>query len=113
MTDVSLHNIAMGAAGVLFDREMQRVLENIQDPYTSTDQKRSISIKVTIEPNRDRDAANAVVEVSSKLAASVPKGTQLFLGAVETEDGTRMVARQVDIAQQELGFTPVLQEDKE
>ena len=66
--DVSLANIGQGAAIEQFDYELQRVLKNIMDPNTQAKAKRSITLKLTVQPSEDRDYANTSISVKSDLA---------------------------------------------
>lgn len=107
MQDVTLINIAQGAAQELFEREKKRVLENIADPYTEAKAPRSISLKVNFKPNAERDYAIVEVTVSSKLAASSGTESPVFIGIADDENGEpKVVMRQQDISQQHLGFDP-------
>ena len=106
MQDVTLLNIAQGAAQELFEREKQRVLNNIADPYTEAKAPRSIQLKVAFKPNPERDYAIVEVTVSSKLAATSGTAAPVFIGVTEDENGEpKIVMRQQDIAQKELGLT--------
>lgn len=85
MQDVTLDNIAGGAAMELFEREWARVLYNIQDPNTSPKQKREIVIKVIVAPNEDRSEAVVGVLASAKLASARPAATTVFMGRRDGE----------------------------
>src|SRR5690606_25765483 len=78
--DVTLTNIGGGAAVELFDRELQEVLKNIQDPNTPARKKRLIQIQISLTPNENREHAQVEIHVNSKLAAVVPKATLIYLG---------------------------------
>ena len=77
---VSLPTIANGAATERFEDEMETVLDNILDPNTEAEVKRSITIKITLKPNADRDQAAVLIESSSKLAPFKAVGSGLFMG---------------------------------
>lgn len=66
---LSLLTIADGAAPEIFGEELQKVLDNIADPNTAAKQKRQLVLKVTIEPDADREALLTTVECTAKLAA--------------------------------------------
>ena len=52
---VSLNNLGEGAAAELFDLELHRVLDNIQDVNTKATTKRVITLKVTLQPDEHRN----------------------------------------------------------
>lgn len=67
-TKLDITNFAKGAAPELFQRELEQVLENINDVNTKGDFQREITLKFTIKPNADREEAQCMVEARSKLA---------------------------------------------
>lgn len=73
-SNITLANIANGAAVELFAREFQRALENIDDPNTKAKAKRTITVKVILTPDEARDRIDAAVAVESKFP-SVKPGT--------------------------------------
>jgi hypothetical protein len=93
---VRLDNLGGGAAAELFEREMQKVLENIADPNTPYDKKREIALKVSILPNEERSLAAVEIGVSLKLPGTKPYQTYFSMGI---ENG-QVVAKQPDVAVQ-------------
>jgi len=79
-TIVTLNTIANGAAVELFDRELQRVIQNIADPNTSAKARREIHIKVTILPDEERSIGYARIECASKLGDIKPVQTVMYFG---------------------------------
>ncbi len=78
---LSLESLAHGAAVEIFNEELQRVLDNIQDPNTNAMATRKVTLTVEIKPNSERTFAEGVkVQCVSKLAANAPITTHLFLG---------------------------------
>lgn len=69
---VTLANVNNGAAVVLFERDWQKVLNNIADESTPADAKREITMKFTIVPSKKR-GGNAVVVISSALKLAAQK----------------------------------------
>ena len=63
---VTLDTLGGGALSELFTAELNRVLANIADPNTDEKAKRSISINVTLKPNRDRDIADVELTGTAK-----------------------------------------------
>jgi hypothetical protein len=76
---LSLDRLNNGALLEMFRREMGRVAMNIGDRNTSSTAKRTITIKLDIRPDDDREAGEVETTVSSKLCpAKSVKGQFLF-----------------------------------
>lgn len=85
---VTLESLGNGAAAELFAIELQKVIENINDFNTKAEAVRSITIKVLIKPNEQRDSAMVGIQVESKLESIKPFGTVFFFGV---KDGQMQV----------------------
>lgn len=90
---VSLSNLARGAVVERFDDELRRCLENIQDPNTTL-AVRTITLKVKIKPDQNRDFGGVGVTCSSTLAPACPVETKISIGkdksgAIATEFDSR------------------------
>lgn len=92
---VTLASIGNGAALELFGHELKNVIANIADPNTSAKTKRSINIKVVIQPDEERGLGFATVEVTSKLAGVKPVSSTMYFGKKDGE----LVAVQSQFAQ--------------
>lgn len=79
MDQLTLGNLAGGGAQEIFEREIQKVLLNIQDPNTNWKERREITIKVAIHPNEQRTSAALGVSFSTKLAKQHGVGSTMFL----------------------------------
>lgn len=77
---VTLDTIGNAALVELFDAELARVLDNIQDPNTDAKTKRTITVKVSFSPNENRDIADVNLTCGSKLAGIKTVATRLFVG---------------------------------
>lgn len=77
---VSLANLGRGAAIEQFDEEFGRIVENILDPNTLSTAERSITLKVTLKPNENRDFCLVGVACNSKLSPVKSFQTQVFIG---------------------------------
>jgi len=77
---LSLTTINRGAAVELFQQELEKVLENVLDPNTPAEAKRTITLKVTFVPNESRQSAQIAVEADSKLAPFNGVGGVCFVG---------------------------------
>lgn len=78
--DVSLSNLAGGAAIERFDLELRRCLENILDQNTESTKKRTITLKVTLAPSEDRDFANVGIGCVAALAPLQSLSSRLYIG---------------------------------
>lgn len=77
---VSLENLGNGAAVELFNRELQRVLDNIQDPNSLETAKRSITLTVGIKPLADRGLGGVEIACKSTLAPTQSFSTRFYFG---------------------------------
>lgn len=68
MIEITLANFGGGALEERFQDELKKVIKNIQDPNTDAEAKRTIDIKVTVQPMKgNRDICGYVASCSSKL----------------------------------------------
>lgn len=79
-SSVTLDTLAGGALPELFAAELARILANIADPNTDASAKRTVTITVSLKPNRGRDVLDVALSCSSKLAGIMTVETQLFMG---------------------------------
>ncbi|MBN1567964.1 MAG: hypothetical protein JXA73_08950 [Acidobacteria bacterium] len=77
---VTIFTIGNGVLGELFDRELERVVSDILDLNTKADAIRTISIKIAIKPDENRNFGMVGISVSSSLGQPKPVGTQIFFG---------------------------------
>ena len=80
---VGLDNIGKGAALVLFDAELRKVLDNIADVNTVPKAKRKITLEVTFMPNDDRQMGQVAIDCKAKLAARRGESTAVFFAFVD------------------------------
>lgn len=97
---LSLSELGRGAAVERFDDSFQRVLDNIIDPNTDLS-ARTITLKVTLKPNDNRDQCEVKISCGEKLAGSKPVGTILFVGrgkdgAVAMEHDPKQLQMELD-----------------
>lgn len=97
---VTLETLGNGAAAELFDIELQKVLENINDYNTKSDTIRMITLKVAIKPNDQRDSAIVGIQVESKLAPTNPYGTIFYFG----HENGKMKVLETNTTEQKLPF---------
>lgn len=80
MLNVNLSQMAGGALQEKFNREITKVIENMQDPNTSYSTARSINIKITFKQGEERDDAKVDIAVTSKLAGVINTSTSFAMG---------------------------------
>ncbi len=85
---VSLANLGKGAAVERFDDMLTQVLENVMDPNTNPTAKREVTLRVILQPNKDRSFCEVSVSCSGKLAPPINVQTNIFVG----RDGKRVLA---------------------
>ena len=76
----TLTEIGRGAAVERFDLELQKVLDNIQDPNTDAKKARSVVLKFTITPDEDRGVGKYAIDAQAKLAPLKSHPGRVFLG---------------------------------
>ena len=65
---VTLTEMQGGAMQEIFERELEKVLENIQDVNTGPKATRKITLEVEFKPNESRDIAECTIRAHSKLS---------------------------------------------
>lgn len=88
--ELSLATLLSGAVVERVDDELAKVLLNVVDPATPATAQRTVTLKLTIKPEKDRSMGSVLVAVSSKLAGVESMDTRLFIsmtkaGPVATE----------------------------
>jgi hypothetical protein len=100
LLEVSLAQLALGAAGEMFQAEWTRVIENVMDPNTELKKTREITVKFRVVPGPDRRSALITPNVSAKLVGiEPPTPMAIYLGRV----GGQAVAK--GVWQQEEAFS--------
>lgn len=89
----SILQMAKGAFEERVDREMDRVIDNILDMNTKATEKRKIILTLELVPDDERQTIGVSCQVKSKLAATNPVATSLFIAG--DENGEMMVAEMV------------------
>ena len=78
--DLSIDTLSEGAAVERVNLALREVFTNIQDPNTDWKKARTVTMKLTIKSNENRDIGDVVVEVDKKIAPIKPFGTMIFMG---------------------------------
>ena len=80
MEKIRLNELTGGALQEKFDRAMESVVNNMQDPNTPGKVKRAITIKLVFEQAEDRNDAAVNISVETKLAPVKPIATRMAVG---------------------------------
>ena len=80
MLHVDLSQLAGGTLQEKFDREITRVIDNMQDPNTPFGEKRKITINISFVQNEMRDDAKIEISLNSKLAGVISAKTNFSMG---------------------------------
>lgn len=80
MLNVELNTLANGELQEKFNREVTKVIDNMQDPNTPFGDTRSITIKINFKQNEKREDAKIDISVTSKLAGVIKTTTGFFMG---------------------------------
>lgn len=95
--DFNLAEAGMGAVQERFEKCMADLIENVMDPNTEPDKKRSITIKFEYKPNKnDRGFGELTTTVDAKLAPLAPLQSGLNVG-INTETGEMNAREQVQL----------------
>ena len=102
---VSLTNLAEGGAVELFDMELQRVLQNMDNPNVIKDVEREITLVVRLKPTETPGMIRSTVQVRSKLA-----GRKTLLSHMAIGRGAQgMEAREINTGKQQPIFNNVVE----
>lgn len=80
MEHFNMEEFAGGAFTEQVNRELRRVVENIQDPNTEAKAKRRISVAIEFVPNEARNFGTIGVQANSKLAPALGAVTAISMG---------------------------------
>lgn len=80
MKKATLENIADGVAAELFSHELAKVMANIEDPNSSADAKRSITLTFEFSPDTDREEVKVLVSSKAKLTPVRSYGKTMYVG---------------------------------
>ncbi|QOY37067.1 replication terminator protein [Anaerobacillus isosaccharinicus] len=65
---VDLNSLANGAVAERINMELQKILENINDPNTDPKKARKLTVSLTIKGDENRDLATVTVQAKSTFA---------------------------------------------
>ena len=79
MNQKSIIDMAHGAFKERADYEMAKILENILDPNTKAEKKRTLTIKMVFVPDSERQTVQVEVTAKSKLEPTSAVKTSLYI----------------------------------
>ena len=75
----SILELANGAILERADYELKRIIDNIRDPNTKPDKKRTLTLTIDFTPNFERDNIRLNITAKSKIEPTNPFATQMYL----------------------------------
>jgi len=78
--NVNLNSIGGGSLQERFNLEMEKVVKNMKDPNTSYKEARKIVITLSFKQDEDRNTADCICDVQSKLAKTKSFDTKFGIG---------------------------------
>ncbi len=102
MDKKSIIDMAQGAVVERIDYEMSRMIDNIIDPNTDPKKKRTLTIKIDITPDAERQNLRTDISVSAKLQPTNPIPVPLYLttdtnGEITAIEMTPQIPGQMDM----------------
>lgn len=85
-------NVSTLSGGALVERiqdEISKAIANITDPNTPAKKARTVTMKMTIKPNEQRNMAEVSVSTSSTLCAPTPIETGIYIGMKPADQNPR------------------------
>lgn len=77
---LNLESLAKGAAGELFDRELERILRDMSDPNTNETGIRSVTFELKLKPSKEGEVAATLICVKSSVPKPEPVPGTVFFG---------------------------------
>lgn len=76
---LSVETLYNGGVAEILMSELQKVVDNILDPNTEAKKERSVTLKMKIKPNEQRNTAEMKIETTSKICPSAPIETSIMI----------------------------------
>lgn len=97
--ELSIVNVAEGAGVEMFDQALSKVAADCGDVNTASKAKRTVTLKLTVEPSSDRTILTYDIDVAIKLAGMAPASGSADLIKIS---GRGVVAKQRGNAQMDI-----------
>ena len=99
----SIIDMARGAFKERVDYEMRKIIDNVLDPNTRADKKRTLTITLDFMPDADRKQIGVAVTAKSKLEPTYAVSTALYItgdsnGEVTAVEMTPQIPGQQDLS---------------
>lgn len=98
----TITNIGGGLAPALFEKGLERVLDNIADPATSAVKQRKVKIEFAFKPDEERRGVEVEIKMETTLAQIGSKKAIVYLSK-DNDDALCMSTsdpRQMELAEQ-------------
>ncbi len=105
MEKVKLNELTGGALQEKFDRALETVVANMQDPNTPWKNKRAIMIRISFEQNEERDDTMVSISVETKTAPVKPVTTRMAIGT-DLETGEVYAQEYGNQVRGQMSFSP-------
>jgi hypothetical protein len=89
LNTVDLNELANGALKEKFEVAWEELIENCLDPNVATKNARTLTIKITVKPNGDRNLFATTAQVSTSLPALNAIETSISVGTLNGEPSVR------------------------
>lgn len=83
MNILDINELASGAVKEKIDLAWEELIDNLTDPNVETKAARTMTIKLTVKPNGERNFCTTMVQVSTSLPPTNPVETAIVLGTVQ------------------------------
>lgn len=80
MKHFNLEEFAGGKLSVQFNKALEKITENVQDPNTDAQKVRKINVSISFRPNDERNFVATTVETKLSLAPELGATTALSMG---------------------------------
>lgn len=80
MIELNVSTLSGGALVERIQEEISKAIANITDPNTPAKKPRTITMKMVIKPNEQRNIAEVTVTTSSTLCPPTPIETGIYIG---------------------------------
>jgi len=74
-----LEKFGGGALAEQLNTEMQKVLNNIDDPNTAPEKVRKVSLSISLKPNKKRNIASVSIQTKVTLSPVIPFETSIMI----------------------------------
>lgn len=78
--NLNLSKLASGGVQEIFDMEIEKLLDNIQDPNTEADKPRKLTLTLTLVPDESRELIKLDSQIKLALAPTKSVTTNLISG---------------------------------